>query len=1194
MNGTSEKSLTSVKNIFTSRHVDLLREMDQQMWEKLKERETSTSLSKMDPRRQRLLGVNRLILDECLAHQHRMEEMRQHHLTSLAQEAKQRKKQGSDAAKMHICGSYVPELSAFDMLSVVMHTVASLCDAEGIAIFVGSKLNDPMGSSSSSSSSFNNSRSRNNNSDNNNDNDNDNRRARSPSGRRASASSFDIVMDDVTVGGSSLHSSSASSSLLLNNSGQGRKGGEWRLLCGFDRRASRHGPTHYYVPAGSSPGPRFRKRIGSRVLTKDSVELETLGSGREVMCMSIRNVHARRERHRRVASTYRRRGSISGSVTAGALLGDGGVGGDGISSGEVGGVGRGGDIGTWDTAVVQLIRAEPFASGDEQVLLAAREHLHGSIWQTKLEDIEERLSSNLNAASPSSSRKSSPVNGRNSNLSASTAGGGSSSSSSSTSSSSSSSAPYSSAHRIHHPLQMRVCNVTGIPWWDVERTKTHLHRKASAKLSRKAPTKVTENNSQTVIVRARVYHGNTPLSSAPATTRQLPFHDDITSTTDKATPDVASSSNNGLPTHQGLFMLSEMSDDNSGDDDGDDDGDDNDNKGERGDRISPLYKNEPARKAQRSSVVSQTSSIFARKEAEMEDALGPPSFVQAQWYDWIDFRIPVQDVPRAAKIVFEVLTTDGTTNHHEEDNKDAGERKADRKHRKGEKRIGWTVLPLYGLDQVMRHGRLKLHLFPGDTYDVGLSCMYNGMEGGDLERTLVHNALYQRGTDDEAASRRQQRFASHHVPSWWNENCCTTLNVEMFRHRSSSGRDRITVYRDRIISRPAAHSHHNVGYGSSGLSPDVIRILSSRSPMVKMSAMDKRNLWFARDTLTQHPSALVHVLRCVDWSRYEQVQEMYALLRHWSPLPSSIALNLLGPETSDPNVRAFAVRQLETLNDAELNIFMLHLTHALKFETFVDSSLSRFLVRRALLAPATIGHAFFWSLKSEMSMQEGLAVRQRFGVVISQYLQCCGSAHRTVLGHSLWLMERLTAIAKLAKRNQKKKSKERTHLLHQELKALNRSMPKTGVRLPLSTTTTTEEHQSSSSISSSSSSSPSRNSSSPNRIDKGQESSNQTSKETNGTSRGFMVTGVVVEKCKVMSSKKAPLWLVFKIRRSNGTIGATTVLFKDGDDLRQDQLTIAVMRVVERCWSGAGLDLQMMPYGCQSKCIVILSSCCVT
>ena len=77
---------------------------------------------------------------------------------------------------------------------------------------------------------------------------------------------------------------------------------------------------------------------------------------------------------------------------------------------------------------------------------------------------------------------------------------------------------------------------------------------------------------------------------------------------------------------------------------------------------------------------------------------------------------------------------------------------------------------------------------------------------------------------------------------------------------------------------------------------------------------------------------------------------------------SSIALNLLGPEIVDPNVRAFAIRQLEILDDSELSIFMLHLTHALKFETFVDSALARFLMKRALLAPSTIGHTFFWSL----------------------------------------------------------------------------------------------------------------------------------------------------------------------------------------------------------------------------------------
>lgn len=50
-----------------------------------------------------------------------------------------------------------------------------------------------------------------------------------------------------------------------------------------------------------------------------------------------------------------------------------------------------------------------------------------------------------------------------------------------------------------------------------------------------------------------------------------------------------------------------------------------------------------------------------------------------------------------------------------------------------------------------------------------------------------------------------------------------------------------------------------------------------------------------------------------------------------------------------------------------------------------------------------------------------------------------------------------------------------------------------------------------------------------------------------------------IEKCKVMASKKKPLWLEFKradpTALSNETIG---IIFKHGDDLRQDMLILQV------------------------------------
>jgi len=71
-----------------------------------------------------------------------------------------------------------------------------------------------------------------------------------------------------------------------------------------------------------------------------------------------------------------------------------------------------------------------------------------------------------------------------------------------------------------------------------------------------------------------------------------------------------------------------------------------------------------------------------------------------------------------------------------------------------------------------------------------------------------------------------------------------------------------------------------------------------------------------------------------------------------------------------------------------------------------------------------------------------------------------------------------------------------------------------------------------------------------------------------------------VECCKYMSSKKKPLWLVFE----NTDEGADDVLiiFKNGDDLRQDMLTLLSLRLMDNVWKKAGLDYGIIPYKCLS------------
>uniref|UniRef100_A0A672R7S0 Phosphatidylinositol 3-kinase catalytic subunit type 3 n=1 Tax=Sinocyclocheilus grahami TaxID=75366 RepID=A0A672R7S0_SINGR len=67
------------------------------------------------------------------------------------------------------------------------------------------------------------------------------------------------------------------------------------------------------------------------------------------------------------------------------------------------------------------------------------------------------------------------------------------------------------------------------------------------------------------------------------------------------------------------------------------------------------------------------------------------------------------------------------------------------------------------------------------------------------------------------------------------------------------------------------------------------------------------------------------------------------------------------------------------------------------------------------------------------------------------------------------------------------------------------------------------------------------------------------------------------DKCKFMDSKMKPLWLMYKNKYD--TLG---IIFKNGDDLRQDMLTLQMIQLMDVLWKTEGLDLRMLPYGCLS------------
>jgi len=78
----------------------------------------------------------------------------------------------------------------------------------------------------------------------------------------------------------------------------------------------------------------------------------------------------------------------------------------------------------------------------------------------------------------------------------------------------------------------------------------------------------------------------------------------------------------------------------------------------------------------------------------------------------------------------------------------------------------------------------------------------------------------------------------------------------------------------------------------------------------------------------------------------------------------------------------------------------------------------------------------------------------------------------------------------------------------------------------------------------------------------------------------FRCRSVKKEKCKVMDSKMRPILFQYENIDPNGE--DINIIFKNGDDLRQDMLTLQMLRIMDRIWKSSGHDFRLNTYGCIS------------
>lgn len=81
-------------------------------------------------------------------------------------------------------------------------------------------------------------------------------------------------------------------------------------------------------------------------------------------------------------------------------------------------------------------------------------------------------------------------------------------------------------------------------------------------------------------------------------------------------------------------------------------------------------------------------------------------------------------------------------------------------------------------------------------------------------------------------------------------------------------------------------------------------------------------------------------------------------------------------------------------------------------------------------------------------------------------------------------------------------------------------------------------------------------------------------------SPSMRVCGLNIKLCSYFPSNSLPLKLVFKNPETKTSSSALEAIFKVGDDLRQDMLSMQMIQIMDKVWLKSGLDLKLITFGC--------------
>ncbi|PRP86674.1 phosphatidylinositol 3-kinase [Planoprotostelium fungivorum] len=299
---------------------------------------------------------------------------------------------------------------------------------------------------------------------------------------------------------------------------------------------------------------------------------------------------------------------------------------------------------------------------------------------------------------------------------------------------------------------------------------------------------------------------------------------------------------------------------------------------------------------------------------------------------------------------------------------------------------------------------------------------------------------------------------------------------------------------------------------------DKLDEILDRDSLSDLSKSERDLVWNYRRHIinTRSAYALSKVVRSVPWRLAQQMDHLAQLLEETPHPPPIQCLELLDSNFPSVIVRNYAVRGLKTLSDEGLKEYMPQLVQVLKYENHHFSHLVFFLLQRAFRNRRVVGQQLFWLLKAELHIVE---ISMRFRLILEALLLGCNDFQEELINQVdvINVLQMVSTMVKSAP------ASKRSQVLTSEL--LRHNFPRS-FSLPILPT--------------------------------------------------VRLTGLCVDKCRFLDSSTFPILLVLQNEDPYGP--PIQIMFKNGDDLRQDALTIQMIKIMDRLWRDNELNLHLTVY----------------